>query len=33
MDDDFTGAFKVRVADPGTGASYTELSLRTDYFE
>ena len=33
MDDDFSGAFKVRVADPGTGASYTELSLRTDYFE
>ena len=33
MDDDFVGAFKVRVVDPGTGASYAELSLRTDYLE
>jgi hypothetical protein len=31
MDDDFQGAFKVRVLDPSTGAQYAELSLRTDY--
>jgi hypothetical protein len=31
MDDDFQGAFKVRVLDPSTGAQYAELSLRTNY--
>jgi hypothetical protein len=33
MNDDFAGAFKVRVLDPSTGAQYAEISLRTDYLE
>ena len=33
MDDDFSGAFKVRVLDPTSNATLTDLALRTAYLE
>ena len=33
MNDDFSGNFKIRVLDPATNATLTDLNLKTAYLE